>query len=89
MADSIILFAVTSAIHVCTSYLLNKLEIYLNLKPPWSSRQCVDLLDEKPGFEFQVRHQNKIRKVFLRRFPLSGFLAKTLRVNKIAMKSFS
>ena len=37
----------------------------------------------------QARHQNEIRKVFLRRFPLSRFLAKSLRVNKIAMKSFS
>ena len=40
------------------------------------------LLDEKPGFESQARHQNKIRKVFPWRFPLSRFLAKTLRVNK-------
>ena len=48
-----------------------------------SRRVC--LLDEKPGFKPQARHQNEIRKVFLRRFPL----AKTLRVNKIATKSFS
>ena len=48
----------------------------------------VGLLDEKPGFESQARHQNEIRKIFLRRFPLSRFLAKTLRVNKNAMKSF-
>ena len=40
------------------------------------------LLDVKPGFELQARHQNKIQKVFLWRFPLSRFLAKTLRVNK-------
>ena len=33
--------------------------------------------------------KTKYKKVFLRRFPLSKFLAKTLRVNKIAMKSFS
>ena len=59
------------------------------LKSPWSSRWCVGLLDEKPGFEPQVRHQNEIRKVFLRRFPLSRFLANAPRVNKIAMKSFS
>ena len=32
--------------------------------------------------ESQARHQNEIRKVFLRRFPLSRFLAKTLRVNR-------
>ena len=31
-----------------------------------SSRQCVGLLVEKPGFEPQARHQNKIQKVFLR-----------------------
>ena len=61
----------------------------LNLNSPWSSRWCVGLKAEKPGFEPQARHQNKIRKVFRRRFPLSRFLAKTLRVNKIAMKSFS
>ena len=53
-------------------------------------RGLVDsLLDEKPVFESQARHQNEIRKVFLWRFPFSRFLAKTLRVNKIAMKSFS
>ena len=39
----------------------------------------------------RVRHQwiNEIRKVFIRRFPLSSLLAKTLRVNKIPMESFS
>ena len=57
-------------------------------KSRWCSRQCVGLLDEKPGFESQARDQNKIQKVFLRRFPISRFLAKTLSVNKIAMKSF-
>ena len=57
-------------------------------KSPWSSRQCVGLLKEKPEFEPQARHQNKIRKLFIRRFPPSRFLAKTLRVNKIAMNSF-
>ena len=59
-------------------YLLTYL-IGHNKKSPLSSRQCVGLLDEKPVFESQVRHQNEIRKVFLRRFPLSRFLAKTLR----------
>ena len=49
---------------------------------------CQLPVEEKPGFESQARHQNKIRKVFLRRYPLSRFLVKTLRVNKIAMKSF-
>ena len=38
---------------------------------------------------FQAGHQNEIRKVFLRQFSLSKFLAKSQRVNKIAMKSFS
>ena len=37
----------------------------------------------------EVRHQVKIQKVFLWRFPLSRFLAEILRVNKIVMKSFS
>ena len=47
--------------------------------------------DLKPGFVFQIRHQNEIwkQKIFLRRFPLSRFLAKTLRVKKFSMKSFS
>ena len=64
-------------------------KIFSYLKLPWFSRQCVGLLDIKPGFEPQARHQNKIQKVCLRRFPLSRFLAKTLRINKIAMNSFS
>ena len=46
------------------------------------------LFNEKPGFEPQARHHNKIRKVFLRRFPLSRFLAKPQYI-RIAMKSFS
>ena len=41
------------------------------------------LIDVKPGFEPQAKHQNKIQSVFLRRF-----LAKTLRINEIAMKIF-
>ena len=51
--------------------------------------QSVGLLDVKPGFGPQARHQNEIRKIFLRRLPLSRFLSKTLNVNKIATKSFS
>ena len=51
----------------------------------WSRRglvgKCVGLL-----FEPQARHQNKIRKVFLRRFPLNRFLAKTLYL--LALKKF-
>ena len=41
----------------------------------------VGSLDEKPGLESQAKHQNKIQKLFLWQFPLSRFLAKTLRVN--------
>ena len=37
----------------------------------------------------QALKKNKIQKLFLRRFPLSRFLAKTLRENKIEMISFS
>ena len=48
-------------------------------------RHCIS----ESRFASQARHQNEIRKIFLRRFPLSRLLAKTLRVNKIAMKSFS
>ena len=66
----------------------NYLSFRITVKSPWSSRQCVGLLDEQPGFEFQARHQNEIRKVFLRRFPLSRFLAKTLRVNKNCHEKF-
>ena len=37
-----------------------------------------------PGF----RHPSKIQKIFIRRFALIRFLAKTLRINKPAMKKF-
>ena len=33
----------------------------------------------------KARHQNELRKVFLQRFPLSRFLAKIPRVNKIKL----
>ena len=59
--------------------MMYKKTYYRITKSPWSSRQGV--------VEFHDRHQNKIQKVFLWRFPLS-FLAITLRVNKITMKSF-
>ena len=51
---------------------------------------CVGLLDIKPGFVSQVRYQNEIflQKIFLRRFSVNKFLAKTLRVNKPAIKKF-
>ena len=62
------------------------LHTYSPQKWPWSSRQCVGLLNENPGFEPQARYQNKIRKVFLRRFPLSRFLLKNLRVIKMPWK---
>ena len=54
----------------------------------YTSRSHRGLLG-KPGFEPQARRKNQIQKVFLRRFSLSRFLAKSLRVNKIAMKGFS
>ena len=57
-------------------------------KSPWSSGQYVRLLDKKPEFEFQARRQIEIRNVVLRRFPLSRFLAKTLRENKICHEKF-
>ena len=47
---------------------------------PQSRRECVGLLDEKPGFKSQARHQKRNTK--------SISPAKTLRVNKTAMKSF-
>ena len=37
----------------------------------WRRPCYVVWLDVKPGFEPQARHQNKIQKVFLRRFPLN------------------
>ena len=40
-------------------------------------------------YTYIIGHYNPtVKKKFFRRFPLSRFLAKTLRVNKIAMKSF-
>ena len=77
----------SSVIHICM--FLNYKYMVSLLKSPWSNRQRVGLLDEKPRLESQARHQNELRKVFLRRFSLSSFLAKTLRVNKITVKSFS
>ena len=62
---------------------------FLPSKSPQYSRYCVGLLDVKPEFEPQARHQNEVQKIFLQRFPLSRYVAKTLRVNKISMKSFS
>ena len=44
---------------------------------------------QKPGLMSQVSHQKlKYEKIFLRRLPLSRFLAKPLKVNKSAMKEF-
>ena len=40
------------------------------------------------GFGSQARHQNKMRKIFFRCFPLSRFLAKILRVNKKCHEKF-
>ena len=58
------------------------------LKSPLSSRRSVGLLDVKPGFQLQASHQNETQKIFLRRFPLSRFLATTLRVNKNRNEKF-
>ena len=59
---------------------------------PHSNRyaQCVGLLDVKPGFVSQVNpFQNEIwKEYFFDNFSFSRFLAKTLRVNKPAMKKF-
>ena len=52
-----------------------------------SQNSTTSVVDDKPGFNSQARHQNEIQKILLRRVPLSRLLAKTLRVNKIAMKS--
>ena len=73
---------VAGEIHRITSIMTKKLKSLL------SSRQCVGLLDEKLGFELQARYQNRIRKIFLRRFPLNRFLAKTLRENKNCHEKF-
>ena len=43
---------------------------------------CVGLFDLKRELELQAPHQNEIQNVFLRRFLLNRFLAKTLRLNK-------
>ena len=51
----------------------------------------VALLDVKLGLVSEIWHQNKIwqkKKIFFRQFHLSRFLAKSLRVNKTAMKNF-
>ena len=40
-------------------------------------------------FRSDISKKRNVKKTFLRRLPLSRFLAKTLRVNKIAIKSFS
>ena len=39
--------------------------------------QCFDLLDVIPEFKSQVKNQNENIKIFLRRLPVSRFLAKT------------
>ena len=50
-----------------------------------SSRQYVGLLNVRPEFKPQIRHQNENMKIIRRRLSLIRFLAKTLRVNKIDM----
>ena len=53
----------------------------------WSSRS---LLNVKPVFVCQVRHQNENvkQKYFFGIFHSADFWQKTLKVNKIAMKKF-
>ena len=55
---------------------------------PWSSRQCVGLLDEKPGFDPRPDIKTKYEKYFFRDFLLADFWQKTLRVNKICHEKF-
>ena len=80
--------AIVMKFHVNVYFVNLKHIINYYWKSPSSSMQYVGLLGVKPGFEPQARHQNNMQKVFLRRFPLCRFQAQTLRVNKIAMKSF-
>ena len=61
---------------------LHTIDNVLKIWNIWCWKMDVGLLGVKPGFDSQARHQNQIQKVFLRRFPLSRFLAKTLRVNQ-------
>ena len=57
---------------------------------PKSSKYCVGLLDVKPVFELEARHQNKIQKVFLRLISAQQISGKNSESKlKTAMKSFS
>ena len=67
------------------SYTIFVVSVNSKKKSPWSSRQCVGLLDVRPEFKPQIRHHNENMKLFLRPFHLCSFLAKNLRVNKPAM----
>ena len=57
-----------------------------NVKLPYSIRQCVNLLNRKANPRSGITEQTENMTNFL---PLNRFLAKTPRVNKIALESFS
>ena len=52
----------------------------MHVKSSWSSRQCVGLLDEKPGFVSQARHQNKNTKSISSTISFQQISGKTLMV---------
>ena len=63
--------------------------IYDTVLSKQSRRQCFGLLNVRSGFEPQARHRKRKQKVLLRQLSLSRLLAKTLSINKIAMKNYS
>ena len=64
--------AVAYVIGPIFKHIIDCVQLYLQL--------CAGLLDVRPGFVYQVKPQNEIWKtnIFLQRFLLSRFLAKTL-----------
>ena len=62
-------------------HILSFFTMLLSMKSPQSSSW---LIIRNPG---QVSKRN-MKKIFIRRFPLTRFLAKTLKVNKSAKKKF-
>ena len=71
--------------NICREFLLKSVKLNIHCR-----RGLVDsvLAYIMAGFKPLARHQRKIQKVyFSSQFPFSRFLAKTLRVNKTAMKS--
>ena len=47
-----------------------------------------DYMGDSTNSRYEISNITKYEKIFLRRIPLSRFLATTLRVNKIAKGSF-